>query len=243
MINPKNVKVINSDSVIKYHTEQKMKDLEKLFYVSTGNEKLVSNKSVLFLIWNIPARVTCPYATEHCKELCYAVKAENVYPDCLPSRQRNFDFSRSELFVPYMIEFIKIKLNHLKAGRKIAFRIHESGDFYNQEYVKKWLQIINYFKEDKRIKFMAYTKSVLFFVGCGLHNYKNFVLRFSIWDDTNKAQLVLAKKLGLSSYTALTEEQLANEDKTTYYFCDCVNCGTCLACYNDAVKRIICLIH
>lgn len=226
-----------------YNPGRTLKSFDGIFYVSNGNKKLVSNDKVLFLIWNIPARITCPYATEHCKKFCYAVKSEQNYPDCLPCRERNFRFSQSDDFVPSMIAYIEIKLNNLKPGRKIYFRIHESGDFYNQKYVDKWLMIIAHFANDNRIVFMAYTKSVLFFVGKHLSQYKNFVLRFSIWDDTDAAQIAIAEKLELPIYTALSTDDLAKEDKGTYFFCACEDCANCGACYSNLVKRIICLIH
>ena len=44
--------------------------------LSEGNAKLKPTGAVKYLIWNIPAIKTCPYATEHCKKACYAIKAE-----------------------------------------------------------------------------------------------------------------------------------------------------------------------
>jgi hypothetical protein len=35
-------------------------------------------------------------------------------------------------------------------------RIHESGDFYNQAYVNKWVEIVKHFPN---LQFLAYTKS------------------------------------------------------------------------------------
>ena len=226
---------------MKYEVKTTLKHIPE--YVSTGNEKLKSNAKVLFLIWNIPAQITCPYATDHCTKFCYAKKAETMYPDCLPCREKNLKLSMSDSFVTDMINLISIKLNHLKNGRVIRFRIHESGDFYSRAYVQKWLQIIRYFADDDRIRFMAYTKSVYFFRNVNLSEYKNFVLRFSLWDDTDIVQENTAYELGLPTYTALSEEDLAKEIPNSYTFCDCIDCGTCLKCYNANIKRIICLIH
>lgn len=187
----------------KYNTTLTLKQLESEFSYSTGNHKLVSNDNVLFLIFNLPYKVTCPYRTKSCEALCYAAKSEKAYPDCNPSRNRNLAFSKTDNFVPYMIELIKIKLNNLKPGRKIIFRIHESGDFYNRMYTRKWILIINYFSGDNRIKFVAYTKSVIFFKGIDLDSMKNFTLRYSLWADTSPEQYAIAKELQLPTYTAL----------------------------------------
>ena len=216
--------------------------LASYFYVSCGNRKLKSGKTVKFLIFNLPAIITCPFATELCKKFCYARKAEKFRTKtCLPSRMKNLEFTKSDLFVKYMIQFISIKLNHLKPGVKIFFRIHESGDFYNIFYARKWLEIMRYFENDDRIRFMAYTKSVRYFENETLP--KNFSLRFSIWSDTRPEEIEIAKKMGLPIYTAATKEQLAKMDPKTYFYCDCIDCGSCQACYYNGHKMIICLIH
>ena len=99
--------------------------------VSRENKKLVPNKKTAFIIWNLPSIITCPYATEHCKKYCYAKKAEIAYPNCLPSRKRNFQESIKSEFMDNMTYTI---LSIAKGTRKqeIIVRIHESGDFYNK---------------------------------------------------------------------------------------------------------------
>lgn len=227
------------NTVKKYNALYTIKECNQKMYVSDGNEKLKETKHVKFMIWNIPAKLTCPYATEMCRHSCYAVKAENLYPDCLPCRERNFRFSQTDEFVDYMIAYISVKLNHLKAGKRFFFRIHESGDFYNKAYTKKWLSIMRYFEDDSRVVFMAYTKSIRFFVGEVLP--KNFCLRFSVWEDTKAEEIAIAEKMGLPIYTAMTEEQLKAHPE--YFACKCASCGDCGACYHNGVKMIACKIH
>lgn len=216
-----------------------IKGLEEWFSVSTGNKKLKSTKKVLFLIWNLPAVFTCPFVTEHCIDKCYARKAERAYPNCFGSRYRNLMFSLSEMFVPMMINYIENKLKGLPEGRKIIFRIHESGDFYSREYAKKWAEISNHFADDDRITFTAYTKSHIFFYGLN-HNIN---LNFSLWDDTEEEDLALAKEMSLPIYTA--EDTFADADRKydNYFKCRCADCGTCQACYHGKVKLIVCEIH
>ena len=72
-----------------------IKMLETFAKFSASNHKLVPNKETAFLIWNLPYKLTCPFATEMCKLKCYAKKAEDLYPDCNPCRNRNWTFSRS----------------------------------------------------------------------------------------------------------------------------------------------------
>lgn len=65
------------------------------------------------------------------------------------------------IFVSYMISEITNKYNkERKSGRDIYFRLHYSGDFYNEEYFEKWITITDYFANNKKIHFMAYTKEI-----------------------------------------------------------------------------------
>jgi hypothetical protein len=218
-------------------------------YLSTGNKKLKNNENTRFLIWNIPACKTCPFATEHCKKFCYAKKAERVYPNVLPCRENNFEMSLQADFVEKMIAAIEKKLkSKAHAGKLTLFRIHESGDFYNLEYTKKWVDICKHFENDDRIIFLAYTKSLPYFEKLGYNTTdfpKNFVVRSSVWDDTKEKMLKLTKALEMPIYTAYTPNDLEKQkaaDKT-FVFCDCVDCGKCKACYFNQYKNIGCLIH
>lgn len=229
MINTKSFKALSEDS--------------RFIKLSESNKKLQPTKDIKFLIWNIPSKTTCPFATEHCKKFCYAVKAETAYPTCLPSRLKHFEASQRDDFVSCMIFTIKAYINkpsYLKA-KKIVVRIHESGDFYNFAYMGKWYKIAEHFKSNKRIVFMAYTKSVAY-VDClaeiGHAKPKNMIIRFSIWDDTEPNQIYLAEKHNLPIYTAV--EKFTAEPSQNRCLCrDCANCGKCWS----KTKSIICEIH
>ena len=91
--------------------------MKKLNVNINGNKKLVNTSSVRFMIWNLPAVVTCPFATEHCKHFCYARKAERVYPQVLPAREKNLKDSMEEDFVANMIYTIESR--HSKTKRFI----------------------------------------------------------------------------------------------------------------------------
>ena len=211
------------------------KELNNAIYVSRRNKKLVPDSETDFIIWNLPAVMTCPNRTAHCEEFCYAKKAEIAYPDCLPARKRNFKESLKDSFVEDMTKTIlKIAIGSKK--KKIVVRIHESGDFYNKAYVNKWLEIIDNCKFDKRIVFIAYTKSFKFFDGVKLP--KNFSLRASVWDDTKESDLETIKRNGWKIYTAVDKFQKG--DKFTRCRCsDCASCGKCWKNYKD----IRCEIH
>lgn len=209
--------------------------------ISTGNKKLVSNGLVMFLIWSIPALLTCPFATVMCKLFCYARKAERNYPDCLPSRERNFRFSMTDLFVSFMTKAIHYVcgLKAYKNAKRIVFRIHESGDFYNQKYTDKWIEICRNCLDIENLVFMAYTKSAVYFEKYGKNLPKNLKMRGSIWADTTPEQAELLRKL-FPIYTACSQEEwdaLPEEQK-----CHCKDCASCQKCW-DSIVDIYCVIH
>lgn len=225
----------------RYQTTITIKKCNEYFYVNcAGNAKLVNTDKVLFLIWNLPAISTCPFAGI-CKGFCYARKAELQYPDVLPCRMRNYDFSKSENFVPYMIEFIKVKLNNLKDGRKIFFRIHESGDFYSLKYVDKWIQICDAFKDDDRITFLAYTKSHRYFQYMEYRD--SMVVRYSTCEDTTEEDRILAEEMEMPIYEVAPKNADIQRDYADYFFCKCESCGTCGACYTNKVRKIVVIEH
>lgn len=207
--------------------------------VSEGNLKLAPTKDVKYIIWNLPAIITCPYATEHCKFYCYAVKAERCYPSARESRAAHFEAAQKADFVERMVFTIEANLNRpgYKAAKRVVVRIHESGDFFSKEYADAWRRIAAHFTGDKRVVFMAYTKSIEFFKGEDIP--ENMVVRFSLWDDTDPEQAKLADEMGLPVYTAV--KAFTNETKREK--CLCENCSTCNKCWCKAIEMIKCEIH
>lgn len=210
--------------------------------ISTENKKLQPTALVKFLIWSIPALLTCPFATALCKMFCYARKAERNYPDALPSRERNFRFSQTDAFVSFMIRAIHYicGLKAYKNAKRIVFRIHESGDFYNQRYADKWIAICNGCADIHNLLFMAYTKSAVYFEEYRKSGTlpKNLRLRGSIWADTDPKQAELLRQYPI--YSACSQEEwdaLPEENK-----CHCEDCANCGKCWESTVD-IWCVIH
>lgn len=193
--------------------------------VSDGNKKLVSNDDVRFIVWNLPAIKTCPFATEHCRKSCYAVKAERAYKYTLPCRLRNFEESKKDDFADHMIYTILDVIRHDRRDRKYIVRIHESGDFYNERYASAWLKIAETLKGEN-IVFIAYTKSFPYFDGKHLPN--NFRLRASVWDDTSPEALETIKRNEWMIYTAV--DKFRKGDK--FHRCRCKDCATCGWCWS-----------
>lgn len=215
-------------------------------YISKGNKKLAPSTKVRYMIFNLPAMVTCPFATESCKKACYAKKAERCYPSVLPARERNLKSAESETFVADMIKAVDgmMKSPSYSKAKHVIFRIHESGDFYSPEYVKKWERIIDHFKHVKKLRFVAYTKSIAFFRE---NNYwrdmENVTLIHSIWNDTTKDVVLEIVSNNLKYYTAV--ESFTGNGIPEKERCHCKNCSTCFKCFtnNTVYNNLYCEIH
>ena len=132
-------------------------------------------------IFSLPAGYTCPFANicksfasrdgtefassgkkikDHGDIRCYAASSEVAYPNVRSSRWKNFDLLQEfKGDVNGMADLIDRSIQHF--GSMSLFRIHESGDFYSQEYFDAWLTAI---KRHPNIKFYAYTKALPFWI-------------------------------------------------------------------------------
>ena len=112
--------------------------------LSNGNSKLYS-----ILIFNLPAVKTCLNCSD-CKTTCYARKSERMYIDTRISRDTNL-----RLFLTNKELLRELVILQLSNNKENTVRIHESGDFFSQEYIEFWCEIIKSFPLKK---FYAYTK-------------------------------------------------------------------------------------
>ena len=121
---------------------------------STGNEKLKKLDTISF---NLPAFRSadgfhvCPQAGA-CATLCYARQGRYLMPQVAASRESNLAVVRGDL--PAFITQATEDLSRIK--NKIV-RVHDSGDFFSQEYMDAWFTIARLFPKKT---FYAYTKSL-----------------------------------------------------------------------------------
>lgn len=121
---------------------------------SSGNEKLAKLDTISF---NLPAFRSadgfhvCPKAGG-CASLCYARQGRYIMPTVAAAREFNLTKVRGDLGV-----FVREAIEDLQRKRAKTIRIHDSGDFFSQEYLNAWFTIVASFPERK---FYAYTKSL-----------------------------------------------------------------------------------
>lgn len=204
----------------------KKSELNQNIYLQEGNTVLKDNDEYGFLIFSLLARENCPYATDMCKRICYGRNAQELFKHVYNCRKRNFEESKKDTFVEDMIKSIEYNLTRKKYTNKtILFRIHETGDFYNEEYLNKWICISNYFRGDN-IKFQAYTKSLPFITDKNISKI-NIKLMFSIMPDTKEEDILKAKQLGLNLFLALPSDDYIKVETENQCKGDCSNCKEC----------------
>lgn len=125
----------------------------KLTLFKKGNAKIHTSCGVTTLPTHI-CKVQC--------KGCYAKKPEVRFPAVLTARNNNLELTKRPDYVVTMIQ-------QIKASKVTTFRLHESGDFYSQEYVDNWTEIVSVCKD---VKFYTYTKTSFdFSYLTGLNNF------------------------------------------------------------------------
>ena len=121
---------------------------------SQGNSKLRKTGTISF---NLPAFRSadgfhvCPKAGA-CATLCYARQGRYIMPTVAASREFNLTKVRGDLSLFYTEAVAD--LARLKSS---SIRVHDSGDFFSQEYMDTWFRIARVYPKKK---FYAYTKSL-----------------------------------------------------------------------------------
>ena len=124
-----------------------------------GNAKLVKTSGAEYRVlgFGIPADMsfdggnTCPGANA-CRGVCYAKQGRYLMAGVKNARLHNFNASRASNFILQACADLKRLVK-----RYNVVRLHDSGDFYSQEYLNAWKVIADTFPE---IIFYAYTKSL-----------------------------------------------------------------------------------
>ncbi len=150
-----------------------------------GKRKLLSQNRDLrphgIFNWTLPAlvarlsdgrKVTTCTAAGACARVCFARNGTFLFPNVLARHVWNLELTidHPDLFKAWMIEECR-----KKPGRWV--RIHDSGDFYSDEYLLLWLEIINACPD---VNFYCYTKEVSRFRRVLTDVPRNFQFVFSL---------------------------------------------------------------
>lgn len=214
---------------------------QRIGQLSTQNSKLLpNNKGVGFLIWSVLGHISCNGKTSVCSSFCYNNSKsfganKELKTDCLI-------LSLLDIFPAVMGEMIQ-----LSPHQKSFVRIHEDGDFYDMTYFSKWLEVA---ENNKNFEFEAYTKEpeLLDKVEKINAEKENFLLRFSLMEDTKPEIVEFVRENNLPNYTVLG---MSKKDKSAKELFEhirpenrCVgSCQFCKKCYTKSSITVVTTIH
>jgi hypothetical protein len=112
--------------------------------LSKGNDK-IGGKIFAF---NLPAGSTCPGQSAACAS-CYAQRGRWLFPNVSDALAWNYRMARRKFFVEEMTE-------ELRRRRVKVLRLHSSGDFFSEDYVRRWVTILS---RSPSVTAYAYTRS------------------------------------------------------------------------------------
>lgn len=149
----------------------------------TQNSKIKKSGSNDVAVYNfgIPAfqsktgERTCPMAGA-CASGCYAKSGAYLFSNVAAKFESRFEATKSNDFDVLIQSDLDLIKSKNRANKKIFIRIHDSGDFYSESYLEKWLDII---QANPELSFYAYTKQVSMFKTIKRFLPSNFDLIFS----------------------------------------------------------------
>lgn len=155
--------------------------MSKLKLLSQNSKiKQSGNDAVLVYNFGIPAfqsktgLKTCPNAGL-CASGCYARSGAYLFSNVAKKFEERLAATLKGDFALRLQEDIDLVIKKAK-GKKIFIRIHDSGDFYSEEYYTKWVAVMN---NNPDITFYAYTKEIILFKTLKEPKPTNFIITFS----------------------------------------------------------------
>lgn len=166
---------------------------------SSGNKKI--DKSCL--IQSTLPVITCPNCKK-CKKNCYAIKALRQYPD----------YFNKTLFYTFLIQYdISLYKNIVEYSllhtTKKIIRLHEAGDFMNDNYILMWYDIAKKFKD---ITFYSYTKSNNPLIDI-LNSLDNININYSTFGNNIN--------FGNEKYLNKLTEKIKSNNDYSFHYCPC----------------------
>lgn len=144
---------------------------------------------------------------------CYAIKFQVRFPKTLEYRERMLERSKQDGFVNDIVD----ELNKSKR-EYTSVRIHESGEFYSQEYINKWEKIA---KQLPNTKFYAFTKRMKDFDFKRIMSLPNVVIIDSMkFNGLNYGPKEDMMKLRAEHGTMICPATISNNKETCGVTCD-----------------------
>lgn len=198
-----------------------------------GNTKLGMDT----LIFNMGSATDCPSkALGLCKlcRVCYALKAERLYPGCLPYRTRQQGYWLKSDLTRVLHDFV-ILLSKGKRAQNIKYlRLNESGDFHTQACVEKAELLARHLKALFGIKTYTYSaRSDLDFSNC-----RALMVKGSGHDKGNNGRTIARPKAMLAAPNHVT----TTIDGHKYFVCP-ADCRKCTMCKEHNNLNIVFAIH
>jgi hypothetical protein len=121
---------------------------------SFGNHKLKKTRTVSFNLpaWRSADGFTVCRRAGACITLCYARQERFLWPGPKAARETNLAIVRAS--IPLFEQLAIADLAHIKQR---IIRVHDSGDFFSQEYLDSWFRIAARYP---RKRFYCYTKAL-----------------------------------------------------------------------------------
>ena len=133
----------------------------------TQNSKM-KRSGVRVFNFTLPALETCPNAGA-CAKGCYAMQGAYRWSNVYKKHKANLLRTKQPEFEGEIITEVRKK-------RVNRVRIHDAGDFYDEAYLTKWVNIANACPD---VEFYAYTKMVEMFKTCHYRWPDNLTIIFS----------------------------------------------------------------
>jgi len=204
---------------------------------SSGNEKLD------WPYLSLPAGYTCPFAvacknfaakagkkfkdgsslkpaSDKTKHMCYAARAQAQYPSANKKAFSNLSLiitAQKDGGVDGMAKLIIDSINYAGLERSKIFRIHESGDFFSNDYFKAWIQVAQTFPNTN---FYTHTTSLEYWLSNKGSVPSNMRLIASM--DESNAEIIQQNGLRYSKVVHSVEE--AKELKLPIDYDDSIAC-------------------
>jgi hypothetical protein len=99
--------------------------------------------------WSLSAVSTCPGSTSVCRQVCYARSGRYRLASVKEKLEWNDRQSLRDDFADLMVREVRRK-------GCLVIRIHASGDFYDAEYARKWLDVM---RRSPKPRYYFYTRS------------------------------------------------------------------------------------